>query len=267
MTIEFQCTSCYKTLRTAAGRAGAVAKCPDCGSPVTIPSSGDDENLEFIDGDSEFSFGEESRSTPRERSGSQDSSQSFRDQFSPNPATKPCPMCGEQIRLAAIRCRYCGEDLEDEADHGHQNTGRNLVHAGFWLRVVAIIIDWFLITVLTVIVVAIMILVGILPGDQPPGNAGQDEENAIILILVVLMWTYMTVMESSPLQGTLGKLALGLIVTDEFGQRISFGRAAGRNAARFLSDSTCSIGYIIAGFTERKQALHDLIAGCLVIKK
>ena len=71
-------------------------------------------------------------------------------------------------------------------------------------------------------------------------------------------------MESSSRQATVGKMALGLKVTDLEGRRISFARASGRHFAKYISGMILLIGYIMAGFTERKQALHDMIAGTLV---
>jgi len=62
-------------------------------------------------------------------------------------------------------------------------------------------------------------------------------------------------------------MVLGIRVTDLNGNRISFGRATGRYFAKIVSSLTFMIGYIIAGFTDRKQALHDMIAGCLVVNK
>jgi uncharacterized RDD family membrane protein YckC len=73
-------------------------------------------------------------------------------------------------------------------------------------------------------------------------------------------------MESSSKQATLGKMALALKVTDLQGRRISFARATGRHFAKIISGMILLIGYIMAGFTERKQALHDMIAGTLVIR-
>ena len=78
---------------------------------------------------------------------------------------------------------------------------------------------------------------------------------------------YFSFCESSAWQATLGKKALGLAVTDLQGRRISFAHALGRNLAKIISSMTLLIGYIIAGFTAKKQALHDLIAGTLVIKQ
>ena len=79
-------------------------------------------------------------------------------------------------------------------------------------------------------------------------------------------WIYEASMESSSKQATLGKMALGLKVTDESGRRISFARASARYFGKILSRMTLLIGYIMAGFTARKQALHDLIAGTLVVR-
>jgi uncharacterized RDD family membrane protein YckC len=78
---------------------------------------------------------------------------------------------------------------------------------------------------------------------------------------------YYALLESSTWQGTLGKRALGLEVTDLEGRRISFGRATGRFFAKIISALILWIGFIMAGFTEKKQALHDMIAGTLVIRK
>ena len=61
-------------------------------------------------------------------------------------------------------------------------------------------------------------------------------------------------------------MALGIIVTDLDGNQISFGRANGRYWSKIVSSITLLIGYIMAGFTEKKQALHDIIAGTLVLK-
>jgi len=74
-------------------------------------------------------------------------------------------------------------------------------------------------------------------------------------------------MESSDKQATMGKMALGIIVTDLEGNRVSFGRATGRYFAKILSALILLIGYMMTGFTQKKQALHDMIAGTLVILK
>jgi uncharacterized RDD family membrane protein YckC len=86
-----------------------------------------------------------------------------------------------------------------------------------------------------------------------------------IMLIIVGQWLYYALMESSSRQATLGKLAIGIVVTDLGGNRISFGRATGRYFGKILSGMIMCIGYIMAGFTERKQALHDIMASCLVV--
>jgi len=83
----------------------------------------------------------------------------------------------------------------------------------------------------------------------------------------MLSWIYYASLESSAWQATLGKKILGLKVTDLAGNRISFGRASGRFFGKILSGMILGIGFLMAGFTERKQALHDILAGCLVLRQ
>ena len=89
----------------------------------------------------------------------------------------------------------------------------------------------------------------------------------IFLVPVILTegWLYYALMESSSFQATIGKRALGLKVTGMNGEPISFGTASIRYFGKILSHLIFSIGYIMAAFTEKKQALHDMLAGCLVI--
>ena len=99
------------------------------------------------------------------------------------------------------------------------------------------------------------------------GSAGSGTSAALYVVSLVIWWLYYALMESSPQQATLGKMALGIVVTDLDGRRISFGKASIRHWSKILSYLILLIGYIMAGFTARKQALHDLIAGTLVINK
>ena len=89
-----------------------------------------------------------------------------------------------------------------------------------------------------------------------------------MLVFMILQWLYFAGMESSARQATVGKSVMALRVTNGEGQRISFGHATGRFFAKIVSGMVpLGIGYIMAGFTEKKQALHDLIAGTLVLKR
>ena len=149
-------------------------------------------------------------------------------------------------------------------------------YAGFWLRFAAWIIDAILLAIVGNIVMLIFGL-GIggwrnlfLPGAHP-----RPEDFApmfgmffrIMFLSMILHWLYYALLESSVWQGTIGKKALGLYVSDLEGRRVSFGRATGRFFARILSNFTLGIGYLMVAFTEKKQALHDMVAGTLVLRR
>lgn len=158
--------------------------------------------------------------------------------------------------------------------------GGTVTYAGFWKRFLAYIIDTFVLGIAqAVILIPLFLIVGLgAAGAGMSDQVGEDEMGLImammagpillaVLISVVGTWLYFALMESSRLQGTLGKMALSIKVTDLAGNRISFGRATGRYFAKIISGLIIAIGYIMAGFTQQKQALHDIIAGCLVVNK
>ena len=89
---------------------------------------------------------------------------------------------------------------------------------------------------------------------------------ALIPIFWAIHWLYEALLTSSSWQGTLGKKILNLRVTDMAGNRISFGRATGRFFGKIISGMALYIGFIMVGFTERKQGLHDLIVGTQVLR-
>jgi len=153
-------------------------------------------------------------------------------------------------------------------------------YAGFWLRFVAAIIDGLLLLAVRKILFLPfgirtgmgMGMGGIFHGGRQPQDFSQLMPMLgllfrIAIISALIQWLYFSLMESSVWQATLGKKALGLTVTDLEGRRISFGRATGRYFAKILSTLTIGIGYLMAGFTAKKQALHDMIAGTLVLRK
>jgi uncharacterized RDD family membrane protein YckC len=150
-------------------------------------------------------------------------------------------------------------------------------YAGFWRRFVAYVIDQIIIGVAAFILfIPGLALLGIGIGagmmDESPRAIGFilaaiAAYLTAILLIVVMEWLYYALMESSRRQATLGKLALGIAVTDLSGNRISFGRATGRYFGKIISGLILYIGFIMAGFTEKKQALHDIMSNCLVVLK
>lgn len=139
--------------------------------------------------------------------------------------------------------------------------GKVQKYGGFWIRLGAVCIDG--VVMLIPILVVKRLTFATLPSNMPYALA-----DFIFNINVTMMWwVYFAALESSEWQATVGKMVCGLIVVDEFGKRISFGRATGRYFAKTLSTLILGIGFIMIGFTRRKQGLHDMLAGTLVTGK
>jgi uncharacterized RDD family membrane protein YckC len=147
-------------------------------------------------------------------------------------------------------------------------------YAGFWIRFVAVLIDA---AVLSIVIVPLWILIFVAMGAASSMQSASRNPDAAVAVVMTVMpllmlaiiggnWLYEAVLTSSSKQGTLGKMALGLKVVDKNGSRLSFLHATGRHFAKMINGFTFYIGFIMAGFTERKQGLHDLIAGTYVVK-
>jgi uncharacterized RDD family membrane protein YckC len=157
----------------------------------------------------------------------------------------------------------------------------NTNYAGFWQRFLALIIDSIIIGVVrSILVIPILAAVGLSFATEIQNFDASDDGNifamvaaffaaamAMAAISSILSLLYFSFMESSKYQATVGKLALGLTVTDMDGNRIDFGKALLRNIGKFVSAFILCISYIMAAFTDKKQALHDMIASTLVVKK
>ena len=128
-------------------------------------------------------------------------------------------------------------------------------YAGFWRRFVASVVDSILLTTAFNILMWFVFPEGL-------------KENQIFLFIITVIptWLYYALLESSAKQGTLGKVILGMKVVDYNNQRISFARATGRYFSKIISAIILMIGFIMVAFTSRKQGLHDMIAGTLVVK-
>jgi len=137
-------------------------------------------------------------------------------------------------------------------------------HAGFWKRLVAAIIDGFAVMFLAIVFGFFLGLCVLL--------VGLDSESKGVELIseifgTLLMPLYFILMEASSTQSTLGKLAMGIFVCDANGNRLTIGRAALRYFSKILSALILGIGFLMAAFTENKQALHDKIANCYVMSK
>jgi uncharacterized RDD family membrane protein YckC len=209
-----------------------------------------------------------------------------------------CSKCGSEISATTAFCSTCGQAISGlvpaipslspvdpnqyapvvPSSYGGLQYG-GVAYAGFWLRFVAFLIDGVVALVAFVILlIPLFILTG---AGAVLSKIGSDEDISdnvgaalgfgfilgFIGIILVVSWLYYALSESSAWQATLGKKMLNLKVTDMSGQPISFGRASGRFFARIITKLIpLGIGYMLAGFTEKKQAIHDMIASCLVLR-
>jgi len=151
----------------------------------------------------------------------------------------------------------------DARPTGTQPTG----YGGFWLRVVAYLIDGILLNI-GFGIVGSLVGIALFPADPAKLDLedllSQTSEFQFVTLVVTLL--YFSLMESSPRGATVGKMIVGLRVVDEQGNRISFLRATGRFFAKIVSSIILFIGFLMIAFTDRKRGLHDIMAGTLVVK-
>src|SRR5438034_8258583 len=157
-----------------------------------------------------------------------------------------CPRCGKENDDKAKYCQACGNGLQP-AITPSPTTGV-ASYAAFWERFVAQVIDVVILSVATGTVFTATFGAGMAVGFFAP-------------------WIYEAFMLSSEWQATVGKRVMSIVVTDLNGKRITFARATGRHFAKYISAFLLFIGFIIAAFTAKKQALHDMIAETLVVKR
>jgi uncharacterized RDD family membrane protein YckC len=141
------------------------------------------------------------------------------------------------------------DDLMDQAESTNDFT-----YASFWKRLVAALIDGIIVSIP-------MRMIMFFVGATNPESALQWS-----FVSAIVQFLYFTLMESSERQATIGKSMLHIYVIGTNGQRISFGQAAGRYFSKILSALILCIGYLMPLFTEKKQALHDMIASTYVVE-
>jgi len=181
-----------------------------------------------------------------------------------------CTQCGTQNSDDAKFCHNCGNRLVADS------TATSMQYAGFWRRFVAYVVDRLILGIPSLILVLVFIvpsIVGLV------GSVSDPERILFAILSFVMSWVWLIVViivghllyfawfESSRFQATPGKMLLGIVVTDTAEQPVSFLRALGRNLGKIISHMIFNIGFLMAGITARKQALHDMLADCLVVMK
>ncbi len=145
-------------------------------------------------------------------------------------------------------------------------------YAGFWKRAIAYFIDSLVLFIpqITVWVGCIFLVfrTHLHGGDSFPTQLYEQTFTQLTVLLnTVMWWLYFAWMESSSYQGTLGKIIMGIKVVDKDGNRLSFGHASCRFLGKYLSGLTMCVGFLMAGATRKKQALHDKTASTYVVDK
>jgi uncharacterized RDD family membrane protein YckC len=159
-----------------------------------------------------------------------------------------CHNCATANEDHAVYCQGCGSEIKTAPPESIPANQTSESYGGFWIRFLAWIIDSIVVTIVVGFILTVTFGVG-------------------FVAMFFASWLYEALMLSSSWKATLGKRALNLVVTDLEGQPLSFGRATGRHFAKWLSGLALGVGYIIAAFTSRKQALHDMIAGTFVVRQ
>jgi uncharacterized RDD family membrane protein YckC len=199
-----------------------------------------------------------------------------------------CPKCGKETDASGKFCQWCGADIgslpapaspvvtqeeEDGPDIG--------VYAGLGRRFVAFIVDIIIILLFDLVAMAVL---GLTRGIQnsyfyfvqhiavdtltPEGTMAALLGSILAaygIVLIVIPWLYFAGFESSRSQATPGKLLMHIVVTDMTGNKPTFARVTLRHFAKFVSALIIFIGFLMIGLTQRRQGLHDRIAGCLVL--
>jgi hypothetical protein len=191
MTIEFHCPVCQKILKTSDERAGARANCPGCGEALTVLAPGHAADPALAPAD------DRARADAAEADDSGAAA-------SPTAAgdTRPCPMCGKEIRQAAKRCRFCGENLVDRGVEGGlrpleagevitQSWNIFQKHLGLLVGATLVIMGIALVGVMVGyagMVAAMFAIMGPNPGPQGPDTAAVLAFFAVMLVFMFLLF-------------------------------------------------------------------------------
>ncbi|MBO1347416.1 MAG: RDD family protein [Hormoscilla sp. GUM202] len=130
-------------------------------------------------------------------------------------------------------------------------------YAGFWRRFAADFID-------KMILIIVSLIISLITYESTPDV---DFLALWLFNYIIIGFVYGSVMDSSPTQGTLGKMAIGIAVTTVKVKRLTYEKASQRHVSKLISYLTILIGFVLAGVTKKKRTLHDIISGCIVIRR
>ena len=177
-----------------------------------------------------------------------------------------CTQCGYNNPASARFCKNCEVDLQAGAlDADHSGMPEVLIYAGFWVRFAAAFLDLLAIAAVVILLVfSIAALIALTGRDDILHN--RLAVSIFYWAIICMSAAYYILMESGEHGATLGKRWMNIKVLDANGSRLSIARACGRFVARLFSYLLLLAGFLIQPFTQRKQALHDLLAGTVVVR-
>ncbi len=174
---------------------------------------------------------------------------------------KVCPKCGSPNHIDARFCYSCGASMEGAP----VGAVAGQVPAGFWIRLVAYVIDQAILFVPTIIALVLLEAAGIIPLGEADSTSVLDFDPALNLIGLVREGAYFTLLIG--LRGqTFGKRMLGLRVLRVNGERISYLRSLGRYLSYFVSSLLFGLGFLFIAWTDNKRGWHDHICDTMVVK-
>jgi uncharacterized RDD family membrane protein YckC/Tfp pilus assembly protein PilE len=177
-----------------------------------------------------------------------------------------CTQCGYNNPASARFCKNCELDLQAGAiDADRAVKPEILIYAGFWVRLAAAFLDVLAIAAVVILLVfSIAVLVALTGRDDILHN--QQAISIFYWTVICMSAAYYILMESGEHGATFGKRWVNIKVLDAKGDRLSIARALARFLARLFSYLLLLGGFLIQPFTQRKQALHDLLAGTVVVR-
>jgi uncharacterized RDD family membrane protein YckC len=197
-----------------------------------------------------------------------------------------CPKCGKETDASGKFCQWCGADIASIPANPvvtpEEEEGPDIgVYAGLGRRFVAFLVDFIVILLFDLVAMTVLGLTrGIqnsyfyfvqhVPVEQLTTEATMGAFLGSVIaaygvVLIIIPWLFFAGFESSRSQATPGKLLMHIVVTDMTGNKPTFARVTLRHFAKFVSALIIFIGFLMIGLTQKRQGLHDKIAGCLVL--
>jgi len=154
-----------------------------------------------------------------------------------------CSNCGTELQPNQAVCAKCGTRVpftraQPAAAAAATVRPADVPYADFWVRLGAFVIDSILLTIIWILVPVVVRMAGL--------------PMWLVLLPILVYFLYYALFESSNSQATLGKMALGIKVTDLQGERIGFGRALGRSMGHIISNFMFFVGYLVSAFTAKR---------------